>query len=754
MKQWRLVPSSTDGRLDALGLDGIVAQVLLQRGIDTPEKAKSFLYPEHYTPADPYELPDMAGAVERLQTAIQEGEHILIWGDFDVDGQTSSALLVSALQALGARVTYHIPDRFTEGHGIHLPTLRGLLRSDVRVLLTCDTGIAAHEALDYAQEQGVDVVVTDHHALPDVLPSAYALVNPMRLAEGHSMRELPGVGTAYQVVRALYGTRSSEHLLDLVAIGIVADVMVLVDDTRYWLQRGLQVLRRNQRKGLAALIERAELVAEDLNEHHIGFSIAPRLNALGRLANANPAVELLTTQRADIITERVNELEGLNHQRRFLTQQVYEAVQQKIKEKPDLLKYAVLVVAGTDWHAGVLGIVASRLVEDYQRPVIILAEHEQQLHGSARSVAGCNIIEAIASQSHLLERFGGHSMAAGLALASENLFEFRRGISQVVRERFLSAISHDELAIDAIVDLSEISLEFASAIEQLAPFGNGNPALRLMSRQLHVKSKRMLGRNSDHLKLTVADEKDTQQTVFWWFAGAESLPTGQFDLVYTLRTSTYKGKREAQMEWLDAHPLETSDLGETALKAAYTVLDYRHGLEQDASLEALLTRYPNALLWSEGMTEHAQALDRYALYPSDTLIVWTIPPDETTWKTALALVQPETLIVFGHENPLDSATVLFKHLAGMLKYLHKHGQMAELQHLAAKTGQREVSIRLALQWLEMTTPFVLKPISTDRFQLSLDSTKAAGTEPALLKRLQYLIQDTAAYRQFWLKQIL
>lgn len=236
MKRW-LDPaplSIPDDLLTAVGGHSVVARRLVRQGIHSAQDAERFLSPAAYTPASPYELPDMDLAVSRVQRAIRERKPILVWGDFDVDGQTSTALLVSALRDLGAVVSYHIPNRFTEGHGIHLPTLTTLLTSDVDLLLTCDTGITAHPAIHLAHMYQVDVVITDHHALPFLLPEAEAVVNPMRLPEGHPMRELPGVGTAYQLVRALYGDQPTDHLLDLVALGIVADVMVQVDDTRYW----------------------------------------------------------------------------------------------------------------------------------------------------------------------------------------------------------------------------------------------------------------------------------------------------------------------------------------------------------------------------------------------------------------------------------------------------------------------------------------------------------------------------------------
>ncbi|MCA9896288.1 MAG: single-stranded-DNA-specific exonuclease RecJ, partial [Anaerolineae bacterium] len=535
MKTW-LDPQAVsvpDDLRAAVGGHPIVAETLVRRGISQPEMALRFLDPEHYTPASPYELPDMEKAVARVRQAIREQATILVWGDFDVDGQTSTALLVSALTELGTKVEFHVPNRFNEGHGIHLPTLRRYLDAGIGLLLTCDTGIAAHEAIQEAQARGVDVVITDHHALPPELPNAYAAINPMRLPEGHPLRELPGVGTAYMLVRALYDDMPSENLLDLVAMGIVADVMVQVDDTRYWLQRGLDRLRTAARPGLQAMMSRAEVDPAYLTEMDIGFRLGPRLNALGRLLDASPAVELLTTDEPSLIEERVNELEGLNQKRRFLTRQVYEGAQRQIADDPALLKYAVLVVSGEGWHTGVVGIVASRLVEDYACPVIVLSENEGVASGSARSVEGANIVEAIRSQDKLLNSFGGHNMAAGLNLPAENVFAFRRGISQTVREMLGTVEVTPEIAIDAYLDLGDINLELAEDIARLAPFGNGNPPLVLATRDVHIKSRRNLGRRGDHIELKIADAEGNEQRVVWWFGDMEALPQGRFDIAYT-----------------------------------------------------------------------------------------------------------------------------------------------------------------------------------------------------------------------------
>ena len=377
----------------AVGGHPLVAQMLARRGITTPEAARAFLDPAAYTPSSPDALPGLTAAADRLEAAIRAREPICVWGDFDVDGQTATTLLVSALTDLGGSVTYHIPVRAAEGHGVSVPILAQVIDAGAWLILTCDTGIAAVEAVAYARSRGVDMIITDHHDLPPHLPDAHAIVNPK--LSGHSSNvshrsvmvvvvgrhsslvSLPGVGVAYKLAEELYRRagrpEAADGLLDLVALGIVADLAEVRHDTRYLLQRGLDVLRETRRLGLQLLMESAGLSSDRLGEEHVSFVLAPRLNALGRLADANVAVEFLTT--ADLTRARsiAADLEALNCKRKLLCDQVYAAAEAQLQRDPALLEAAALVLAGPGWHPGVVGIVASRLAERYGKPVVLLS---------------------------------------------------------------------------------------------------------------------------------------------------------------------------------------------------------------------------------------------------------------------------------------------------------------------------------------------------------------------------------------------
>ncbi len=539
-----------------------MAELLARRGMQAAAAAHPFLDPNQYLPTSASALPDLNRGADLLERAISAGKTICVWGDFDVDGQTATTLLVSTLKDLGAEVSFHIPVRAHESHGVNLAVLEELITGGIDVLLTCDTGISAHKEVDYAHKFGVEVVVTDHHDLPPTLPAAEAVINPKRLPAGHPLGTLPGVGVAYKLAEALYERvhkkGGADAFLDLVALGVVADLAIQRADTRYLLQRGLAALRETHRIGLQEMMVLAELNPAWLTEEHIGFVLGPRLNALGRLDNANLAIEFLSTTdrtRARILAQQ---LEGLNAQRKLLTDQVFAGAQAQIERDPTLLDHAALVLAHPSWPGGVIGIVASRLVEIYHKPVVLItAPPGEAARGSARSVEGVDISAAIAAQDSLLLGYGGHPMAAGLSLEPEQIDAFRLALSKTI-----SAMTEDReleptLIIDGYLPLQDLTLDLVQDLERLAPFGPGNPPLTFASRDLLIKSVGALGRSGKHRQVIVEGPGEVLQKVVWWRSESLPVPAGRFDLAYTVRLSTYQGQRELQITWVEARLQET-----------------------------------------------------------------------------------------------------------------------------------------------------------------------------------------------------
>jgi single-stranded-DNA-specific exonuclease len=671
-----------------------------------------------------------------------------------VDGQTATTLLVSTLKDLGAAVTYHIPVRRTESHGLNLSGLKRLIAEGVRLVLTCDTGVTEHETIAYAQAQGVDVVVTDHHDLPSTLPEACAIVNPKMLADTHPLRELPGVGCAYKLAEELYNRASRPgamaQYLDLVALGIVADVAAQIGDTRYLLQRGLEALRHTERLGLRVMMETAELDPTRLSEEHIGFVLAPRLNALGRLADANVAVELLTAHDLGRARILATELEGLNAQRRLLCNQVFQAAQAQIERDPALLEHSALVLSHPAWPAGVIGIVASRLAERYHRPTILIATPRDELgRGSARSVEGCNITAAIAAQREMLIKFGGHPMAAGLTLDPERIPEFRRALSRTVSEMLGEEKDRASLQIDGYLSLGDLTLDLVEDLERLAPFGPGNPPLTLVSRGLSLTSHSTVGRTGEHLQLTVEDDEGTAQRVIWWQGAGWPLPQGRFDLAYVVRASDYRGQRDVQVEWVDARQIEEPrpEGFLKTLQVSIEIVDHRREPNPRKVLENLRGR-GDVQVWSEAETRaEVNGQHRYDLKPSKVLIIWTTPPGLTELRTVLEKVSPATVHLFGIDPGLDHPETFLKRLAGLIKYaLSSNQSRANISTLAAATAQRETTVRQGIAWLAARGHLVVLDEEGNETQLAEGNHMVSDDLPRIAAQLRALLEETAAYR--------
>lgn len=725
--------------------DPFLAQLLAQRGLTTVEQARAFLNPDAYHPAPPEALPDMDLAVNRLLQAIKRQEVIYIWGDFDVDGQTATALLVSTLRDLGAKVRFYIPNRLAESHGIKLPSLRRILADGTGVILTCDTGIAEHEAIAVAQAAGVEVIVTDHHDLAETLPPARAVINPKRLPPDHPLRELPGVGVAYKLAEGLYQacgrSSASEALLDLVALGIVADVAQQTSDTRYLLQKGLAVLSRTPRLGLQLLIESAKLAVERLTEAHIGFWLAPRLNALGRLGDANLAVELLTT--SDLTRARIIalQLEALNDRRKLLVDRVVVQALGQLEDTPSLAEYNAIVLAAADWHPGVLGIAASRLIDQFGKPAILLAlrPDEPLARGSARSVPGCDIHQALKTQAHLLHSFGGHPRAAGLALAPDNIAAFRRGLSAA-----LDGCRPDQeniITLDALVELPQISPELLASIQRLAPFGEGNPPVRLGCTGLHVAEEKVFGKTSSHKRVVIRDAAGFLQEIIWWGGAAEPSPQGTFDLAFTLSPDDFNGGG-IQVEWLAAREWMPAP---AIIKPEF--IDWR----QVGHLQSKIENLKSKILWSEGFTlPNLSPRPRHQLAPAETLVIWTAPPGQDIYQQALQAVKPRHIFLVGQPSPFDTLTAFIRQLLGLIKYAltHKEGEV-NLDELAAALGHRTATVRLGIDWLAVQGKLSIYADEGDILVLRPAHRPPRPEAGAVENLLQAALAETAAYRRFF-----
>jgi len=687
--------------------------------------------------------------VARIHEAIRDNEMVCVWGDFDVDGQTSTTLLVQTLRALQANIVYYIPIRGKESHGVHIETLAPIIDRGAKLIITCDTGITAFEAVDYANSRGVDMIVTDHHDLGETLPNAKAIVNPKLLPEDHSLANLAGVGVAYKLAEALITNDESritpDDLLDLVALGLIADVALLRGETRSLAQRGIQKLRNTQRLGLRVMAELSGTNLETLTEDTIGFSFAPRLNALGRLSDANPAVELLLTPDAARARVLATQIEGLNAQRRLLTSQVTEAAETQLRGHPELLAEPVIVLSHTNWPGGVVGIVANRLVDRYHKPALLLTEGEDGiLRGSARSVEGLHITEAITTQKDVLLEFGGHPMAAGVSLQKDKLPAFRKGLGRAIEKQLgRRVVEEPSLQIDAWLDLNGINLELAAALETLAPFGAGNPELTLATHDVTLKSVTEIGKTREHLRLTVEDESGNTQGILWWNGAGEDLPElgSTLDVAYTLRASSFRGQEQVALQFVDLRVTEKSLI--ELQPAQIELIDYRLNTGKFETLQVLTL--------AEG-TDKAKGKSRNALSQADEFAVYTTPPSPADLRAALEIVKPKKIYVFGVSPTTQKTDEFLAQLAGMAKYaINNRGGQVSIPEMAAATAQRENAIRIGLEWLAAGGHVAILGDATR--EVVILSAGSGNPNPYLQKELYIavrgILEETAAYRAYF-----
>jgi single-stranded-DNA-specific exonuclease len=481
---------------------------------------------------------------------------------------------------------------------------------------------------------------------------------------------------------------------------------------------------------------------ESLTEESIGFTFAPRLNALGRLGDANPAVDLLLSH--DPVRARViaTQIEGLNAQRRLLTNQVYEAAETQLRENPELRNEPVIILANENWPGGVVGIVANKLVERYRKPTILLNQSENGiLRGSARSVEGLHITEAITTQKDLLLGFGGHPMAAGLALEAWRLDAFRKGLGKAIEEQVGRIVRQEPtLQIDAWLKLDEIDLPFAESLEVLAPFGPGNPALTFATHKVSLRSVATIGKNREHLRLTVEDENGNIQSILWWGGAGSELPEegSKFDIAYSMRASTFRGDKQVTLQFEEFRIVE--EVPAELRKRKVEIVDYR---QQPDKLESL---QPEMLIWAEG-ADKTRGKNRFELQPADELAIYSSPPSSVELRAALEKVKPARVYLFGVSPEPEKADAFLARMAGLAKYvINQKGGDVSVAELAVVTGQREGAIRLGLEWLAAGGH-----ISIQREDSTVHLSPGNHEANHYLQRELYLavkgiLEETAAYR--------
>jgi single-stranded-DNA-specific exonuclease len=566
-----------------LRISPLLAQCLVNRGLSEPAVIEIFLRPRLKQLADPFLLPDMDQAIARLLSARERGESLVIFGDYDVDGVTSSTLLLQVLRALGWQAHSYLPHRMDEGYGLSRDGVENCLKKyPTNLLLAVDCGSTAVETIAWLCERGVEVIVLDHHQISDPAPSAVALVNPQSRSreskvEGREREvgqasnlnprpatELCSVGLAFKLAHALV-KRGREinlpgaaefdlrPLLDLVALGTIADLVPLTGENRILVSAGLERLNATTRPGLVALKQVAQS-PETLGIFDVGFQLAPRLNASGRLETAEESLHLLMAESFDEAMPLAQRLDSQNRERQKIERTIAEEATGHVRSRFNPETDFVIVEGRLHWHIGVVGIVSSRVLQEFYRPTFIIGGEGNNWRGSGRSIAGFDLAAALRECDDLLVRHGGHAMAAGVTLHPDRLDAFRARLNDIARRTLKREDLQPQLRLDAEVNLGDLTLDSLAELDQLKPMGQGNPALQFFATGLsHHRPLLRMGAEKQHVKMWVTDGKITHEAV-WWNAGKGSLPVGKFDLAFVPQINEYNGKRTVQLKVLDWRP--------------------------------------------------------------------------------------------------------------------------------------------------------------------------------------------------------
>lgn len=607
----------------------IVDQMFKARGIEDEEEKEKFLHPQLADLQAPEYLAQMERVKERIDEAIREEERVIVYGDYDADGVTSTTVLVKTLRELGVNCHFYIPNRFKEGYGIHAQAIEAFAEENVALVITVDTGIANVDEVKLANELGIDLIITDHHEVQDELPEAYAIIHPA-LSPNYDFKLLAGVGIAWQIAHYLIGDKA-EDMLEFAAIGTVADLVPLIGENRVLVVEGLKRIKQTQSIGLRKLMQRCKL-KDTISERDIAFMIGPRLNAVGRLQDASLAVQLLLTDDEDEAEMIAEEIEGLNDERQKIVQTIVREADERVDESDSFI-----ILADEGWHEGVLGIAASRLVSSYQRPVMLLTtNNSEQWKGSARSVPGFNLFESCMKIKDLFIAVGGHSQAAGMSIAKENLAEIKAFLNREMEENFTGIIGKRSLTIDQTINLEQMTEQLVADVQKFAPFGMSNekPLFHLEARPVQV---RKLGQDQRHLKLQFKHDNQFVEAIGFRFGDIADFIgiDSEVEIVGELQLNEWNGKVTVQM-----------NIQDLAIEK-WQLFDYR-GKRHLSTLLPYIEHYDKNTIVCQNLDE----VKEIATFDHVKIITYDTNVD--------TLAETELLYLYDMPNNLDQLTTIMK----------------------------------------------------------------------------------------------
>lgn len=645
-------------------LSPLMAELLVGRGYLDTAAVQRFIRPGPEMLHDPYLLKDMERAVELLRDSMRQGLKILVHGDYDCDGICATVLLLDGLTELGADVDYHIPDRFEEGYGLSIRAVERAVEEGFGVLLSVDCGSSSHKEIEAAKQAGLRVIITDHHQVPDPMPTPDALVNPQRPDDGYPFKGLCGTGIAFKLLQALRGEQKQqpEHFLELVALATVADVVPLSEENRYLVQLGLAKLSCSERPGLRALLEAAGRDADGpVDSFTVGFTIAPRLNASGRLEHARVGVQLLRAASDPEARELAQHLHNLNEERKECEQRVSREIEERFAAEPWRCENGAIVEWGEDWHEGVIGITAGRLAEKYGCPTLVISVDPQKgrAKGSGRSPENVDLFCALKRCEELLTKFGGHPRAGGFSLPMERLEELRRRFTQATNDL---RDGPAPVWIDGTLGLTQVTFELAQGLQRLEPFGEANPKPTFLLEGVTVVDKRSVGKNRDHLQLELEQAgKRLRAIAFRQGEELASLDPGatRYDVLCQLGTDTYQGLPQLRLQVTGiVRPFAGSEEFRND-----SVVDLRNSRSRRSELESWLGEHPLAIAICRDIKKAAGVYphlrDRFSTYeelsaPEELLVLLTPPSSEAVLVSTLEVCRPKRLVVLFGRQELDA----------------------------------------------------------------------------------------------------
>ncbi|MCX7747544.1 MAG: single-stranded-DNA-specific exonuclease RecJ [Clostridia bacterium] len=734
--------------LDAVGGDELIARIFYNRGYKDPNTVRQMLDDELYIPTKYGEFPGMKQSTERLARALTTNETILVYGDYDVDGVTSTATLVQCFRMFTQNVLYHVPDRFSEGYGMNEKVIASLPAKNVSLIVTCDCGVANVKEIGLAKSLGMDVIITDHHNIPDELPPADAILNPKLLEEGHKARNLSGCGMVFflciSLLRHFNKENGEEAFLDLLALSLVADVVSLNGENRYLLKKGLPCLFGTKRIGLKELFSIIEGSGKLDNEEDIAFQIAPRINAAGRMESARIPVELLLSEDPVYAKELALKIDILNSERKRVQQQVIDEATEMVHNEK--INKTVLVLYNSFWHHGVLGIAAGKISELFRKPSILLSLKEDgfTVVGSARSVDDIDLFDLIKKCGKKLKKFGGHKMAAGLSLNKEDLEAFTKEIEQAAEELFFIK---ETICVDADqeMDVSCIDDGFYRRICKAGPYGEGFRQPVFFTRGITVVSDRKTEKN--HHIMVIEGDGEARITAVKWFGGDVDLQGKVFDITYSIGKNSYKNSQEIRLT-VD-RIIEADGKPKEAFLGKF--ID-----ERGKSVEWLFNKYPNSVVFFEGIDfqcKDREVISRVDTVRAKTVIFLSTPVNTEVFREVIARSNPDTVVISFNKLPDYSWKEYITRFLGVLKYIINHEKgICSLELLCTKMCVEGPIMKATLKYLMMMGKIQFS-INEENGNVFIRKS-CGGMEKSIYiteKKLKDALLEKQAYQMFLLK---